>query len=112
MLSSAIICRSSASSPIMRSMIFRASRVLATENLSFIVSVSMLVRTPAKGLLSAHGAINVGAGNLSLLGQRVSKHRRHATMEKVQESILHMAVFRPKLVDLIAKKIRFGPPQF
>src|SRR5947208_3644150 len=47
MLSSAIICRSSASLPIMRSMIFRASRVLATENLSFIVLVK---RTSVRGI--------------------------------------------------------------
>src|SRR5438445_4915952 len=98
MLSSAIICRSSASSPIMRSMIFRESRVFAAENLPFLILVRVPGRISAEGLPSAHGEINVGAGNLSLLGQRVSKDRSRPTVEKVQDPILHVAVFRPQLV--------------
>src|SRR5437016_5972166 len=108
-LSSAIISRSSASSPIMLSMILSASVVFATVDFRLI---RMSRRISTKCRLSSHRAVDVGAGNLVFLRQAVGKDRNVAAVEKIEEPILDVSHFGTQFVDLVTKKIGLRPSQF
>jgi hypothetical protein len=72
----------------------------------------MALRVVFEFSLSLQSSLNVSLWNRVFFGQRVRQNRHIPAMEKIQYSILHVALLRPKLVNAIPQKICRWPPQF
>src|SRR5215204_7822747 len=82
--SSAIISRSSGSSPVSRSRILVASCVFLA--IGFLIE--MKLRVLLESLFSAEGSLDLGVGNLVFLGQAMGEDDHVLAMEKVEDPVV------------------------
>src|SRR5712692_8683755 len=108
-VSSAISWRMAASSPIMRSRIFRASVVFAMLQL---LCIAMGLRILCKGVLAPDGPFDVHGRHLAFFRQRVRQHRQALAMEEGEDPILDPSPPSPQLIDAIAEVIGLWAAEF
>jgi hypothetical protein len=63
-------------------------------------------------LFPTDGAIDFGSRDAVRFCEAVRQDRQAPAMEEIQESVLHMAQCRAKLVNIVAQQVGFGPAQF
>jgi hypothetical protein len=61
--------------------------------------------------LSEYRPVYLLVGDLTLLGDGMGQHGRGPTMEEVQDTILHVAVLRAKLVNPVSEEVCFRATQ-
>jgi hypothetical protein len=66
----------------------------------------VLLRVRCEKSLSRNGALNIGIWHVVFFCQAVRDNRNVSSVEKIQHSILHVALFRSQFVNPVSQKNR------